>query len=75
MMNGINHNLGIGSGYLWIIGIIVLAVVIWLVVKIMSRSDKRNLPIEKSPMDILNERYARGEISKQEYVEKKKAIS
>jgi putative membrane protein len=75
MMNGINHGWGMGSGYVWIIGIIIIIVAIWLIVKTMSRNDNRNAPIDKSPMDILNERFARGEISKQEYEEKKKAIS
>jgi putative membrane protein len=75
MMNGINHSWGMGSGYVWIIGIIIIIVTIWLIVKIMSRNNNRNVPIDKSPMDILKERYARGEISKQEYEEKKKAIS
>lgn len=75
MMNGINHGWGMGSGYAWIIGIIILVVVIWLVITIMNRSKKPNAPIDKSPLDILKERYARGEISKQEYQEKRKAIS
>ncbi len=73
-MNGMNHSFGMGSGYIWIIGIIILIVVIWLAIKFMSRSDNQKTPIDKSPMDILNERYARGEISKQEYQEKRKAI-
>jgi putative membrane protein len=75
MMNGINHSWGMGSGYIWIIAIIIIIVAIWLIVKIMSRSDRRNALIDKSPMNILNDRYARGEISKQEYQEKRKAIS
>jgi putative membrane protein len=73
MINEINHYWGMGSGFAWIIGILI--VVIWLIVKVMSRNNKPKLPIDKSPMDILNERYARGEISKQEYTEKRKAIS
>jgi putative membrane protein len=74
-MNGMNHSWGMGSGYVWIIGIIILIVVIWLVVKVMSRINKQKTPINMSPMDILNDRYAKGEISKQEYMDKKKAIS
>jgi putative membrane protein len=74
-MNGMNHSWGMGSGYVWIIGIIILIVVIWLVVKVMSRINKQKTPIDMSPMDILNDRYAKGEISKQEYMDKKKAIS
>ena len=74
-MNGINHSWGLGSGYFWIIGIIIIIVAIWLIVKILGRSNNRNAPIEKTPVDILKDRYARGEISKQEYQEKKKVIS
>ena len=75
MMNGINQGWGMGSGYVWIIGIIILVIVTWLIVKIMNRSNRPHLPIDKSPMDLVKERYARGEISKPEFLEKKKALS
>jgi putative membrane protein len=71
-MNGMEHTWGIGWG--WIIGLIVLVIVIWMIVRVVNQK-KSQEHHEKTPIDILNERYARGEISKQEYDVKKKAIS
>jgi len=73
MMNGINHSLGMG--WIWIIGLIVLVIVIWVIVRTLSQKSNRNQSDNKTPLDILKERYARGEISKQEFEEKKKGIS
>jgi putative membrane protein len=72
-MNGINDGMGIGWG--WIIGLIVLIIIVWIIVKMLNRKPHPTLPVEKSPLDILKERYVRGEISKQEYEEKRKAVS
>ena len=71
-MNGINHGLGMGWG--WIIGLIILAFVIWLIVKVVNRKKTPDQPDNKNPQDILKERYAKGEISKEEYEEKKRTI-
>ncbi len=72
-MNGIDHTWGMGWG--WIIGLIVLVIVIWMIVRMVNQNNNRNQPDSKTPLDILKERYARGEISKQEFEEKKKSIS
>jgi len=39
MMNGFGGH-GWGMGYGWIIGLIVIAVVVWLIVKTMNRNNK-----------------------------------
>lgn len=41
MMDGMNQSWGMGNGYSWIIGLIVLAVVIWLIVKIVNRNNNK----------------------------------
>ena len=77
MMNGFGGHgwgFGMGMGFGWIIGLIVLVVVIWLVVKVMNQNSHVNLPDNKSPLDILKARYASGEISKEEFEEKKRDI-
>ncbi|MFO7873741.1 MAG: SHOCT domain-containing protein [Bacteroidales bacterium] len=64
---------GWGMGW-WIIGLIVCIVIIWLVVKLLSQNTGSTQSPEKSPLDILKERYAKGEIDKQEYEERKKDL-
>jgi putative membrane protein len=73
MVNGLDNAWGLGWG--WIIGLIVLTLVIWLIVKVVNQKKIPDQPVKQTPLDILNERYARGEITKQEYAEKKKAVS
>ncbi|MBN1791431.1 MAG: SHOCT domain-containing protein [Bacteroidales bacterium] len=73
MMNGIDHTLGMG--WIWIIGLILLVIVIWIIIRTLGQKSSRNQSDNKTPLDILKERYARGEISKQEFEEKKKGIS
>jgi len=73
MMDEVNHGLGMGWG--WIIGLVVLIVIIWIIVKAFNRKKTPKVPNDKSPMDILKERYARGEIGKDEYEEKRKSFS
>ncbi|MCB8995511.1 MAG: SHOCT domain-containing protein [Bacteroidales bacterium] len=72
MMNGVNH--GWGMGFSWIAGLFVLVVILWFVVKAINQNYNSNRSGKKSPQDILNERYARGEIEKSEYEEKKKDL-
>jgi hypothetical protein len=40
MMNGFHNGWGMG-GYAWIIGVIVLVVLIWVVVKLVNQNSKR----------------------------------
>ena len=72
MMDGVNH--GLSMGLYWIIGLLVLAVIIWLIVKVVSLNNNSNLLKNKSPLNTLKKRYARGKISKNEYYKKRKII-
>ncbi len=75
MMNG----WGFGFGWLFqaIFGILIAAAVIVLIVWIVksARYAHRGMRYGGSALDILNERYAKGEIDKKEYEEKKKDLS
>ena len=66
---------GFGMGWWWIIGIVVLIAIIWPVSQRFNRNNSAT-PREpgKSALDILKERYARGEINKQEFEERKRDI-
>ena len=71
MMNGIEVNNWWAMGWGWIIGLIVLVLLIVLIINITKRYTQKH---EKSAMDILKERYAKGEIDKNEFEEKRDAI-
>lgn len=64
-----------GMGWGWIIGLIFLALIIWLIVKGVGQGSGTAQSSDKSALDILKERYARGEINKEEFEEKKKDLS
>lgn len=70
-----NNGWGMGDGYGWIIGLIVLVAFIGVIVSIMQRRKNSDRPKYNSPLDILKTRYAKGEITKDEYDEKRKHIS
>ena len=59
---------------LLIIGI-VIASIVWLVSARMQRANSPRLPARRSPgLEVLEERYARGEINRDEYLQKKQDI-
>lgn len=74
MMDGMNNFWEMGNGYGWIIGLVVLIVVLALIASAVSRK-KSSKQKYNSPHDILKIRYAKGEISKDEYDEKRNHIS
>ncbi|MBN2481539.1 MAG: SHOCT domain-containing protein [Bacteroidales bacterium] len=69
-----NMHYGWGMGWGWIVGLIILVAVIWFAAKAFNSNRTTNLSRQKSALDILKERYAKGEISKEEYEEKKRDI-
>lgn len=70
---------GHGYGAMWLIWILLLVGVIWVVVGLSRQpqpgTTERLNSKAKSALDILNERYARGEIEQDEYEQKKKDLS
>lgn len=64
---------GWGMGWGWLIGLLILILVIWLIVRIVNQNNQSQVN-QKTPLDILKERYARGEIDKKEFEEKKKDL-
>lgn len=75
MLQSFGHGMGMGMGWGWIIGLVLIALIVWLVVKTTSQQTGGTHTSEKSPLDILKERYAKGEIDKEEFEERKKDLS
>jgi putative membrane protein len=66
--------MGFGMGWGWIIGLIVIIAIIWLIVKSVNAGSNDQPIRNKSALDILKERYARGEIDKEEFERRKKDL-
>ena len=63
------------GGYMWLFWFIPLGLIIWAAVMVVdSRKELGKSEQAKSPLDILQERYARGDINKQEYEEKSRDL-
>ena len=69
-----------GWGFGWLIGLIFLIFVIWLFYSLFIKEKKLFISEEKKPKEedhaltILRERYAKGEITKEQYLEMKKEL-
>lgn len=78
MMYGLYNNYGWGMG--WFAGgimmiafwILFIALIVWVVREILG---KHRTPDSGKALDILKERYAKGEINKEEFESKKKDLT
>ncbi len=73
MMDGYGMH-GWVIGWWCIIGILIIVASVWMGAKTMNKNSTINSSAGKSPLDIMNERYARGEIDKEEFEERKKDL-
>ncbi|OGT08771.1 MAG: electron transporter RnfE [Gammaproteobacteria bacterium RBG_16_37_9] len=77
MIEEVNHMWGIGMGFGWIFMILFWTLVILAIISLArglfgeANLAKKSPHPEKAPLEILKERYARGEIDKKEFDEKK----
>jgi len=67
-------------GFGGIIGILLIALIVWLVTQYTNSNSSLNKNEtlqgnDKSALDILQERYARGEINKEQYEEMKRDLT
>lgn len=65
-MGGWGHMMGYGGGFMWIIFLIVIGVLIYF---LFQASKSKGVPgsASETPLDILKKRYAKGEITKEEF--------
>jgi len=72
-MQGFGHGWGMGFG--WIIGIFILLIILWLAFRTFRSGETNQTSSgQGTPLDILKERYAKGEIDKDEFEQRKKDL-
>jgi putative membrane protein len=65
---------GYGGGVMWILFLVVIAALVFLVLQYSRAGGGRGAPGE-TPLDILKKRYARGEITKEDFDRMKRELS
>jgi putative membrane protein len=73
------HDMGWGGMWFgWFFWLIIIVVIVWVVITLSKNVQKsretQDSSQTESPLDILKKRYARGEISKEEFEQMKKDI-
>ena len=69
------HWFGFGGGFMWIAWILFIVAVIWVIRSAASPGGGRQPPeTRESALEILKARYARGEISAEEYQRMRREI-
>lgn len=61
-----NYGFGYGGMFMWLIFLIVLGVAIYFIIQ-ASKSKEISGPAQETPLDIIKKRYAKGEITKEEF--------
>ena len=67
------HGFGFGGGFMWLFWILLIVFIVW-VVKAMSSADGKSGGSDKSPLEVLRDRFARGEIDEEEFERKRKLL-
>ncbi len=67
-----NYGMGMGMGFGWIVMIIFWCIIILLAMSIWKRN---NADGQETAAEILKKRYARGELSREEFARMKKEIN
>lgn len=74
MMDGLGGHYW-GMERWWIIVLFIIVAIVWMALKTMNKKSNINTSFGKTPLDILKERYARGEIGKEEFEERRKDLT
>ena len=64
---------GMGLG-MWIFWLITILIVVLIIKELMGSDNKKTISPPESPLKILEKRYARGEIDKNEFEDMKKEL-
>jgi putative membrane protein len=70
---GDGFGMGYGGGFMWLFWILLIVAVVWAL-KTFAGNGERTEKKDKSALEILQERYARGEIDQAEFEQKRKDL-
>lgn len=62
-----------GGGFMWIFWLLLVIAIVWIIKA--AATGGNSMGRQKSALDILKERYARGEINQETFEQKKKDLS
>lgn len=63
------------GGFMWIVWILVIIGLVFLIKWLVEQGKLTETKSSETPLEILKKRYARGEIDKQEFEQKKKDLT
>ncbi len=66
--------MGIGMGFGAIIMVLFWGAIIWLVISLINAGTKKSEEMAESALTILKKRYARGEITREQFLEMEKEL-
>ncbi|GJQ64408.1 MAG: SHOCT domain-containing protein [Melioribacteraceae bacterium] len=67
--------MGGGMWFGWLFWIVIIGLVIFLIVRLTNqKTGSQNIQSNENPLDVLKKRYARGEITKEEFESMKKDL-
>ncbi len=71
------HNwMGGGMWYGWIFWVAIIALIVFLIIRFTNqKQNTRNISTGESSLDLLKKRYAKGDISKEEFERMKKDLT
>ena len=65
-----------GGSWMMIFWVVIIALIVWGIIALVKRGNSTSdTPQKRDPLDIAKERYAKGEISKEELEQIKKDLS
>ena len=67
------YGMGFGGSFMWLFWIIVIVVILWAI-KAATGNSNNSPDRQKSALDIIKQRYAKGEIDQQEFEQKRKDL-
>jgi putative membrane protein len=73
--NGYGYGYGMmGGGFFWFMPLILIIIAVVAIYVVSSRRKNRNVFSNDSSIEILNQRYARGEINEEQYIKTRDII-